>query len=126
MNISSYVILKDVSLYELFHVCDLVMVSFSTVGLEAMRVLKPVISLNLMGIHNEAIIIKNNFVIEVRMKNELIPAIMKCFENQNNENIQSSKIFAEQELGKIGRNATKMIVQNILDLKNSKKEGFEE
>ena len=125
-NISSYVILKDVSLYELFHVCDLVIVSFSTVGLEAMRVLKPVISLNLMGIHNEAIIIKNNFVIEVRMKNELIPAIMKCFENQNNENIQSSKIFAEQELGKIGRNATKMIVQNILDLKNSKKEGFEE
>jgi len=125
-NISSYLILKDVNLYELIHVSDLVLVSFSTVGLEAMRMSKPVISLNLMGIHNETVIIKNNLAIEIKMKNELIPAIMKCFENKNNEKIQSSKIFAEKELGKIEGDAAELIVQNILDLKTSKKEGFVE
>ena len=72
------------------------------------------------------LIIKNNLTVEVRTKNELIPAIMKCFENQNNQSLKNSKIFAEQELGKTDENATKKIVQNILNLKNSKKEDFEE
>jgi len=119
-GISSYLILKDISLYELIHASDLVIISYSTVGLEAMRMLKPVISLNLMGLHNESNIIKNDLSIEVREKGELIPAILKCIDNKNEKKIQSAKIFAENELGIIDGKATERVISHILQLKNQK------
>jgi len=74
---TSYLILKDANLYELIHVSDLVIISYSTVGLETMIMSKPVISLNLMGLHDESSMIKNNLVVEIREKNELIPTTLK-------------------------------------------------
>jgi len=116
-GITSYSILRDISLYELIHISELVIISYSTVALEAMRMLKPVISLNLMGLHNEASIIKNNLAIEVREKSELIPSILDCIKNKNEEKIKRAKIFAEQELGKIDGKVTDKIVSIILELK---------
>jgi len=119
-DITSYLILKDISLYELIHASNLVIVSYSTVGLEAMRMSKPVISLNLMGLHNESNIIKNDLAIEVREKSELIPSILKCIENKNEGKIQRSKIFAELELGKIDGKAVNRVIDQILQLKIKK------
>jgi len=92
-GITSYLIIRDISLYELIHISDLVIISYSTVALETMRMLKPVISLNLMGLHNEASIIKNDLAIEVREKSELIPFILDCIKNKNAEKNTTSKNF---------------------------------
>ena len=116
-GITSYLILKDISLYELIYVSDLVIISYSTVALEAMRMLKPVISLNLMGLHNEVSILKNDLAIEVREKSKLISSILACIESKNEEKIQQAKIFAEQEIGKIDGKVTDKIVSIILELK---------
>ena len=116
-EITSYSILRDISLYELLYVSEVVIISYSTVGLEAMRMLKPVISLNLMELHNESPIIKNDLTEVVREKSELIPSILKCIENKNEEKIQRAKIVAEQELGKIDGKIIDKIVSIILELK---------
>ncbi|NNL59254.1 MAG: hypothetical protein HKP31_07335 [Nitrosopumilus sp.] len=118
-KVSSYMIIKDANPYELIHVSDIVIISYSTVGLEAMRMSKPVISLNLMGYHDESIIIKNNLASIVRTKKELIPTITELLVDQNKEKIEYAKNFAEQELGSIYQDATEKIVKNILELKNS-------
>lgn len=122
LNFKSYLILKEVNLYEIIHSSDLVIISYSTVGLEAMRMSKPVIALNLMGLHEESIIIKNNLAIEVKNENDLISSIIECKKSQNKRRIDEAKIFAEQELGKITGNATEKIIKEILELKNKKHE----
>jgi hypothetical protein len=122
LNIKSYLILKDVNLYEIIQVSDLVIISYSTVGLEAMRMSKPVIALNLMGLHNESVIIKNNSELEIKNINELITSIMQFTKNPNNQKIEEYKNFAEQEIGKITGNAAEKITQEILKLKNKKQE----
>jgi hypothetical protein len=122
LNMKSYLILKDVNLYEVIYSSDLVIISYSTVGVEAMRMSKPVISLNLMGLHNESVIIKNNLAIEIKNKNELITSIIECAKNPNIVKIEESKIFAEQEIGKITGNVAERITQEILKLKNKNQE----
>ena len=122
LNMKSYLILKDVNIYEIIHSSDLVIISYSTVGLEAMRMSKTVISLNLMDLHNESVIIKNNLAVEIKNKNELITAIIECAKNPNIVKIEKSKNFAEQEIGKITGNAVEKITQEILKLKNKNQE----
>ena len=122
LNMKSYLILKDVNLYEVIYSSDLVIISYSTVGVEAMRMSKPVISLNLMGLHNESVIIKNNLAVEIKNKNELITSIIECAKNPNIVKIEESKIFAEQEIGKITGNVAERITQEILKLKNKNQE----
>ena len=118
LNIKSCLILKDVNIYEIIYSSDLVIISYSTVGLEAMRMSKPVISLNLMGLHDESIIIKNNLAVEVKNENKLIPSIMECTKDQNKNKIEDVRIFAENELGKMTGSASEKIIQEILKLKN--------
>ena len=121
LGVTTYLILRDIDLYEIINASDVVIVSFSTVGLESMYMSKPVISLNLMGLHNESIMIKNNLVTEIKEKNELVSDIIECIKNKNNQKLQKAKEFAEFELGKIDGCATDRIVEKILQFKNSDK-----
>ena len=81
----------------------------------------PVISLNLMGLHDDALIIRKNVAIVVKNSKELLPAIQKHLDAQYTQKlIENGKIFAEKELGEIDGKAANRIVDQILQLKNQK------
>jgi len=116
-----YSIITDINLYELLFVSDLVILSYSTVGVEAMRMGKPVISLNLLGLHDDALIIQKNAAVVVRNSDELLPTIKQYLNSKFSQKlIENGKIFAEKELGEIDGNAANRIVDQILQLKNQK------
>ena len=109
------------NLYELLYLSNLVILSYSTVGVEAMRMEIPVISLNLMGLHDDALIIRKNVAVVVRKSDELLPAIKKHLDSKNTQNlIEKGKIFAEKELGITDGKATDRIIEQILQLRNEK------
>jgi len=121
VNLSKFSLFRDVNLYELLYVSDVVIVSYSTVGVEAMRMKKPVIALHLMGLHDNVSYIKQNMAYVIRSEEELLATIKKSLESENVENkIEKAKVFSEQELGPIDSKATEKIVQLILELKNEK------
>jgi len=111
-DFTSYVIFNEMDLYELLYICNVVIISYSTVGLEAMRMGKPVISLNLLSLHDNSIMKKGIFY-EVRKSDELSSMILQTINNKNQEKISMSKIFAESDLGIIDGQATNRIVEYI-------------
>ena len=125
-GIKSYAILNDENIYALIYASDLVIISYSTVGLESMRMSKPVISLNLMEMHNDSIIIKNNLATVVTSTEQLVPTIRKSLYEPDRKKMEISRNFAESDLGKININPVDIIVKDILDSNNTKQEGFEE
>lgn len=119
LEISSYVILLDFDINKLIFVSDIVLINHSTVGLEAMRMLKPVISVNLMGLHDETTMINNNYVVEIRKSKELSSAILKNTLSKDERKMKTSKRFAEEILGKIDGHASDRIVNEILELSSA-------
>ena len=117
-GIKNISIVQNFNLYELFHISDVVIVAYSTVGVEAMRMKKPVIALNLLGLHDDDPIIKNEKAIIVRNQNELVPSIKKCLETQTiDKMIDSAFISAEQEIGVVNGNAADLIANLVIELK---------
>jgi hypothetical protein len=107
-------IVKDVNLYELLHVSDLVLVTFSTVGAEAMRIRKPVISLNVTRLHDNVPFIKEGIATVVKNVDDLLPSIKRCL-NGDDIDLDRAKRFAEEELGTIDGQSTGRIIQVVLD-----------
>ncbi|TMR66720.1 CDP-glycerol glycerophosphotransferase family protein, partial [Streptococcus pseudopneumoniae] len=99
-KISNYSIAKNENLYKLLFISDIVIVPFSTVGFEAMRLEKPVIALNLLNLHNDDPLIKSNTSIVVNDSTNLLSAIKKCLEkNEIKPSIENGKIYSEKLLG---------------------------
>lgn len=117
-GLQNYSITRDVNLYELLHISNIVILSYSTVAVEAMRMGKPVISLNLSGLHDNVSFIKNRKAIVIRNPDELPSAIRKCCDNTDEiqEIIEKGKVFAEQELGVLDGKSSERIVELILQL----------
>ena len=118
----NYSIIRDFSLYELLYISNLVILSYSTVAVEAMRMKKPVISLDLMHLHSNVSFIKNRKAIVISNSSDLLSAIEMCLANTDKvkEIVEKGKIFAEQELGVMDGKAAERIVKLILDLKSEK------
>ena len=117
-EIKNISIVQNFNLYELFHISDVVVVAYSTVGDEAMRMKKPVIALNLLGLHDDEPIIKNEKALIVRNQNDLVPSIKKCLETNTIEKmIDAAFISAEQEIGVVNGNAADLIANLVIELK---------
>jgi CDP-glycerol glycerophosphotransferase (TagB/SpsB family) len=118
LNIKNFLILQSHNLYELIFISDAVIVSYSTVGIEAMRLKKPVISMNMMALHDDDPLIQSGIPFIVQNEMELIPIIKKCFESdQIMKMLDDQKFFAEKELGKFDGNASSRILELILKIK---------
>jgi len=120
LKISNYSITKNENLYKLLFISDVVIVPFSTVGFEAMRLEKPVIALNLLNLHNDDPLIKSNTAIVVNDSTNLQPAIKKCLEKDQIESlIENGKIYSEKLLGKVDGLASKRIIDLVISMINS-------
>jgi len=75
MGINNVVITKNIDLYGLLNACDVMLTSFSTTGLEAMILGKPVITINLTGIPDIVPYAESGAAIGVCKPEELASAI---------------------------------------------------
>ena len=116
-KITDYLLVRFHNLYELIYIADIVIVPFSTVGVEAMRMKKPVIAMNLLGLHDNDPLIKSNIALVVKAENELIPTMKKCLDEQNiSEIIERGKVFAQKEIGIADGSSSERIVNLLLEL----------
>ena len=83
MGLGNVVITKDVNLYHLFGICDVVIVCTSTVGLEAMIMDRPVIDVNLAGMSDGLPYVERGAAIGVRREEELVPAIEAALHDED-------------------------------------------
>lgn len=122
-DLESYSILRDANLYELLYVSDLVVLSYSTVAVEAMRMRKPVISLDLMNLHGRVPFIKDKLAIVVKNADDLLPLIQKCLTLAPDvrELVEKAGSFAEQQLGTLDGMASERIVKVIMDVSQRNK-----
>jgi len=119
-NVSNYTIQQFSNLYELLYIADVVIVPYSTVGLEAMRMKKPVITLNLLGLHNDDPLIKSGFSKVVKNQSELLPILQKCLEPiPDSKILESSAQYSENEIGLVDGKASERITNLILKLKST-------
>lgn len=114
-DVKNFLILQSQNLYELIFVSDVVIVPYSTVGIEAMRIRKPVIAMNLMGLHDDDPLIQSKISFVVQKEIELIPAIQKSLQTDNIKQIlDKGEIFAQKEIGNADGLSSKRIVDLIL------------
>jgi len=118
LKLSNFSIVKDVNLYETLFISDVVVLTYSTVGYEAMLMGKPVISLNLLGLHDDASLIRKELAFVVKKKEDFLTTIKNCLDPKFiEEHVKNAELFAEQELGKADGKAADRIVKSIFDLK---------
>lgn len=119
-DVSNYTIQQFSSLYELLYIANVVIVPYSTVGLEGMRMKKPVITLNLLGLHNDDPLIKSGFSQVVKNQSELLPILQKCLEPiPDSKILESSAQYSENEIGLVDGKASERITNLILELKST-------
>jgi len=119
-KVTNYSIQQFFNLYEILFISDVVINAYSTVGIEAMRMKKPVISLDMFGLHGNDPLIKSGISIVVNSETQLIPAIKNCFKIKDIDKIITEReLFAEREIGKVDGQASSRIFNLILELKKN-------
>jgi len=117
-NVKTFLILQSHNLYELIFVSDMVIVSYSTVGIEAMRLKKPVIAMNMMGLHDDDPLIQSGIPIIVKKEIELISAIKYYLQTDTlSQILDKGESFAKKEIGTVDGLSSERIVELILETK---------
>jgi len=115
-DVKNFVILQSHNLYELIFISDMVIVPYSTVGIEAMRLRKPVVVLNMMGLHNDDPLIRSKIPIVVETEQDLIPAINRCLQTEYlSQILLKGELFAEKVIGNTDGLSSKRITNLIID-----------
>ena len=70
-NVTNFSIQQFHNLYEILYISNLVIVAFSTVGIEAMKMKRPVISLNLLGLYDNEPLLKSGIPVIITSENQL-------------------------------------------------------
>lgn len=126
MKLENVVIIKDVNLYHLLAISDLVMTFFSTTGLEAMLVDRPVIEINLTGKPDELPYVERSAAIGVYREEDLVPAIKAALYNEEvrAKLAQARKNFvydyAYLQDGQAAKRVVNLIMQMLEDSKKSR------
>jgi len=77
---NNVVVVKDVNIFDLIGVCDLLITKFSTSAMEAILLGKPVIIMNLGGMPDIFPYVENNVALGVYRSEDLLPAIKRILE----------------------------------------------
>ncbi|HEY7507421.1 MAG TPA: CDP-glycerol glycerophosphotransferase family protein, partial [Nitrososphaera sp.] len=81
MALPEAVVVRNVNLYELLYISNVIIVTFSTVGAEALRMGKPVISLNLTRPHDVPFV-RENMAEVVRSADAVAASLRKCLDKE--------------------------------------------
>ncbi|MCA9813421.1 MAG: CDP-glycerol glycerophosphotransferase family protein [Nitrosarchaeum sp.] len=117
-GVKDFVILQSHNLYELIFVSNVIIVPYSTVGIEAMRLRKPVIAMNMMRLHDDDPLIASKIPIIVEKAGELLPAIKKCLQDNTTETLDKAELFAQNQIGMADGLSAQRITKLIIDTRN--------
>jgi hypothetical protein len=99
IGMKNYVIKQEHNLYEILSISDVVIVPYSTVGIEAMRMRRPVIAMNLLNLHDDDPLIQSNIPFVIRTTEELIPVIQNCLDKEKiNSMLDSGESFSLKQI----------------------------
>lgn len=117
IDIQNYMITQEHNLYEILSISDVVIVPYSTVGIEAMRMRRPVITMNLLSLHDDDPLIKSNIPFVIRTTEELIPAIENCLDKEEiNSMLNDGELFSLKQLGIVDGLASERIIKLIQEI----------
>ncbi len=111
------IVIKDINIYEIINVSDIMITYFSTTALEAMIMEKPVITINLTGKKDIIPYVQSGAALGVYSEEALIPVIKSVFEDRQLRaqlDINSKK-FVYQNAYKIDGMATERVLNIIKD-----------
>jgi CDP-glycerol glycerophosphotransferase (TagB/SpsB family) len=115
------VICQDVPLWELLHACSVVITVFSTGGLEAMAVGRPVVGMNLFG--EDTPFDETSGAVVVRKEADLLPALQAIlYQGLSKERKEAASKFVYQNAylqdGKAAKRIADLIVQMATETKD--------
>jgi len=112
---------KDTNTYELLNACDLVIIKWSTTGMEAIALNKPLVILNLGGRPDRVEWVKEGVALGVYNENDLKPTIEKLLKDDS-ELAKNRDKYIEKYLHKIDGKATERIVDLIGEMIKERRE----
>jgi CDP-glycerol glycerophosphotransferase (TagB/SpsB family) len=117
-SFDNYTIIKDIDIFEIIHASDLVITYWSTTGLEAMVLGKPVIVLNLSGKPDKVAYARTGAALGVYKKGHLKQSILKCLYNLalRKKMFDKQKNFIFSESYKIDGKASERIINLINEM----------
>lgn len=118
IGLRRYTITKDFDLYDLINSCDLLFIRRSTVGLEAVILGKPVISINLIGKPDSMWFLSFGVASEVKTLSELKSAIKNI--RLKKRKIKKCKEYIKRMAYKIDGKSSERVVKTIYDMMGRK------
>jgi hypothetical protein len=112
---------RDFNTYELLNACDLVITKYSTTGMEAVALNKPLIVLNLGGEPDRAEYVKEGVALGVYDEKDLKPTIEKLLKDAS-ELAKNREKFIEKYFYKIDGKATERVVDLIGEMIKERRE----
>lgn len=118
VGIKNVIFLKDYNLLNLLSVCDLLITAYSTVGLEAMVLDKPVITINLSGMPDKVDYAEEGAAIGVKNEAELVKAIKLLLYDQKTKDIlaKNRKKYVYEHCYKIDGKSSERVARAIKGL----------
>jgi CDP-glycerol glycerophosphotransferase (TagB/SpsB family) len=112
---------KEVNTYELLNACDLAITKWSTTGLEAIALNKPLLILNLGGEPDRVEYVKEGVALGVYNEKDLTPTIEKSLKDDS-ELAKNRGKYLEKYLYKIDGKATERVVNLIGEMIKERRE----
>lgn len=112
---------KDTNTYELLNACDLVIIKWSTTGMEAIALNKPLVILNLGEQPDRVEWVKEGVALGVYNEKDLKPTIEKLLKDDS-ELAKNRDEYLEKYLYKIDGNATERVVDLIGEMIKERRE----
>ena len=118
-TLNATVVPKDLDIYELLFVCDLVITKNSTTGMEAVALNKSVIVLNLSGMPDVINYVRDGVALGVYKEKDLKPMIEKLLQDDS-ELARNRVKYIEKNFYKIDSKATERVVKLIEEMINER------
>lgn len=114
-NVKNVKITKDINLYDVLNISEIILTEFSTTALEAMMLDKPVITINLTGEADRMPYAKSGAAIGVYDEQDLLPALESILHDENvrKELSMNRDKFVYDQTYKQDGNASKRVVKLI-------------
>jgi len=115
------VVVRDINIFDLIDVCDLLITKWSTCALEAILLGKPVMTINLGGTPDPFPYAANHVALDVCREEDILPALRRILYDRNTKEMlkESRPKFIEKYAYRLDGNATDRILSLIQEMMTS-------
>jgi len=112
------VVVRDINIFDLIDVCDLLITKWSTCALEAILLGKPVVTINLGGTPDPFPYAANHVALDVYKEEDILPALRRVLYDRNTKEMlkESRPKFIKKYAYRLDGNATDRILSLIQEM----------